>query len=284
MEIKKYYSFDEILGEESALVLDNGVFNRLNANGSLSDRLKKVIHLADYAERDSAFELLCEDIRAETKYLESLAGIINKRENIITTREIALELNEYYKIIVSFKEKANGRAGGELQDLEIAVCDTVVACLKYATPRSRLIIGRNGKMFEEYKKWFGVVSESEERERRKKNKEIVASLLKNGKTEEYLRQAAELDRVIDRTNDNNLMSLSLVTAWEQSTILLSGDSRHVGDTLRMLYGYHRNICKDEKIPGLPPQHYRVYIMGREGWRPRVDSKLPPKLIQKYTMA
>jgi hypothetical protein len=112
------------------------------------------------------------------------------------------------------------------------------------------IIKRNRKKFKDYDAWLGLLAEIQEKEN------IFPA---------------------NRKNDNDLISLSLASALETPTILLSSDSRHVKDVLKLMYGYP-NFPNPEGImelrPELPPQHYRVFMNERKGWVLRVDSQNP----------
>ena len=283
----EYYEITDILEDKSTLVFDTGVFNRSRGRSNLLDRLKQARRIPNQELWNGGIEALCPEIESEIKYIEFWTDDLQKRDNRITTRGIGLELLEYYKIIKSFKEKTEGNLGVALQDLEIALSFAVAGVFEHAITLAEQLIERNKPRFDQYVEWLTKFTELDEAERlrRATKDDEITEFVRTIRLQHGIEDPPSQDppfvekyhsRKKDRANDNELVALSLISAWEHPTTVLTLDARDVGNASKTIYGKRSNLGLEVSFE-LPPNPYKVFVGFEEGWRLWLDSAHNPPI-------
>lgn len=286
-----YCDFKDIPMNGSAIVLDTSAFNDFKGEKSIVDRLEKDAEMRKKGEthRDASLE---GDIVMEGLYLSQLAEDIRNKFNYYVPEGVVKELKDYYKKISKTRSTVcNIRSGASFIAPFIGgVADVICASELYSVHRVNEIIGKRKPLFDKYFRWVMDPPLSQEGEKflsdlsdRSSNFEEYDRELYGSQDsiEDYIEDEGQIRPRMEKSKkisdtDAGLLALSLCLAWEKPTILLTGDTKHVGDGAKGIYGFF-----DPEYylspSGLPQYPLQVFVGFPEGWNLWMDSKESPIL-------
>jgi len=265
---------ETLFDEKAAFVLDSGAFNRFHRNLNVVGRLRELFHRTPSSYRE--LNLLGRDIERESVHQCKLASFIGQRRNAFTTRGIVAELADYLRIIRQFKgaqDRLPKYLAEPVEYLRRGVSYLLTQCNTFAVPSGLRVIQDHQEKFNAYFRWLNQLAEYERQEKQKEDARILAKLRSLGDMKEYERKRIKMSHTPNRINDNYLIALSLVSAFNEPTILFSDDAGHVERPVKEMQGTFP-IPKELEAtrPQMPPHFYAIYIGSHAIWNMRVESK------------
>ena len=278
-EKKEYYEWNDFNDEEAAFVLDGTAFNGLKREKAILGRIERAIdRKKDPLSCPPDKRNLVEDFAMEANHLHYLADSIRCTDNIFITEEIISEVHKYYrKLGYVFNDYYDaGFDHVPVFSFIGGLADAICAAQNYGVPRTQRLIRDNRSRFNGYLDIIKELMKEEMTPVPEEDKDLFEELYQDPDLLVQPRRKQKLKPKHMTEADAKLLAFGLTAAHKESTILFTGDIRHVEKAARDTYGYFV-LNGSSDLTGRPPNRFMVYVGFTQGWKLQVDSELVTKV-------